>query len=159
MSDPFKALAERCAELAIGAGIKNYSGASYTVEQDTGERFELVITVQRVGHVSPQEANEKLKAQLAELWRATQLLLQVTPRNKSSWADKDAARAIIERLSASAEPSAQCVGDQTAQELKPQLRDLITAGFRMVGSTGQVRKRNTEALETMLHDLQTQYGE
>ena len=53
-----------------------------------------------------RDENRELRTQLAELWRAAELLMQVTPRNKSSWADKREAAAIIERLSASAEPSA-----------------------------------------------------
>lgn len=48
----------------------------------------------------------RLRAELAELWRATNLLMKVTPRNKGSWADKFEAIAIIERLCAGAEPSA-----------------------------------------------------
>lgn len=66
-TSPFEVLAEHCAKSAIAEGITNYRGASYTISQDDGGAFELVITVQRLGAKSPQEVNEELGREVERL--------------------------------------------------------------------------------------------
>lgn len=63
----YQAMADACADQAVRQGVKNYAGATYTVTRDSGEQFEVVVTVQRSGAKSVQEINEELRAQLAEL--------------------------------------------------------------------------------------------
>ncbi|MBF8733762.1 hypothetical protein IRZ59_25345, partial [Pseudomonas guariconensis] len=41
----YQALADACAEQAVRQGFKNYAGATYTVMRDSGEQFEVVVTV------------------------------------------------------------------------------------------------------------------
>lgn len=66
-TSPFEVLAEHCAKSAIAEGVKNYRGASYTISQDDGGSFELVVTVQRLSAKSPQEVNEELGREVERL--------------------------------------------------------------------------------------------
>lgn len=96
---------EACDQLA-----RDYPGQSFPIfiHADAGEveaikrrcaNAELALKYQT-------ENCDTLRAQLAELWRATNLLMKVTPRNKGSFADKAAAMEIINALSTTAKPEA-----------------------------------------------------
>jgi hypothetical protein len=101
----------------VGRGVFSRIELAYTHADPTDvaqleleiEQLRFSLTMNDCASVEDdcvRDENRELRTQLAELWRAAKLLMQVTPRNKSSWADKREAAALIERLSASAEPSA-----------------------------------------------------
>lgn len=88
---------EPVAEVEIGFNRFNDTGEGLFVKWLLPDGAPLPEGTKLYTHADPAEV-ERLRAELGELWRATKLLMQVTPRNKGSKADKAEAGAIIEGL-------------------------------------------------------------